>query len=239
MKEGKIPGMGIAGILLIAIYVFLKYLLPLFTVPIPSSIIYMYLSIVLIGILIYFSVEDEDWKKFVSPIVEVFEVETPSKKLTRYIILAMIPLLVGYSVYSYVGPSGPSAQLRSAHPAPPTEYIGLENPVSPTLENIEVGKELFKANCAPCHGENADGKGKEAQAWFPAPADFTDTGTIASLQESYLFWRINEGGIGMPPEGLPSDSAMPAWKDVLTEEEIWKIIMAEYDIAGVQPRTWE
>jgi hypothetical protein len=29
---------------------------------------------------------------------------------------------------------------------------------------------------------------------------------------------------------------MPAWKDELSDEEIWKIIVAEYDTAGVEPR---
>ena len=29
---------------------------------------------------------------------------------------------------------------------------------------------------------------------------------------------------------------MPAWKDELTEEDVWKIIMAEYRIAGTEPR---
>ena len=62
---------------------------------------------------------------------------------------------------------------------------------------------------------------------------------LSIIQEGYAFWRISKGGPGLPPEGAPWDSAMPAWEDVLTEEEIWKIIMAEYDIAGVEPRTWE
>ena len=68
------------------------------------------------------------------------------------------------------------------------------------------------------------------------PADFTHPGTIATLVEAYLFWRIKEGAPGLPPEASPWDSAMPAWKDELTDEEIWKIILAEYEIAGMEPR---
>ena len=68
------------------------------------------------------------------------------------------------------------------------------------------------------------------------PADFTTEDTIATVIEAYTFWRIKEGGIGLPTAGSPWDSAMPAWQDELTEEEIWKIIAAEYDTAGVEPR---
>ena len=68
------------------------------------------------------------------------------------------------------------------------------------------------------------------------PVDFRDPGTIGTLVEPYAFWRIKEGGPGLPPEASPWDSAMPLWKDELTDEEIWKIILAEYDTAGVEPR---
>ena len=68
------------------------------------------------------------------------------------------------------------------------------------------------------------------------PADFQDPGTIGTVVESYAFWRIKEGGRGLPMAASPWDSAMPAWKDELSDEEIWKIVMAEYAIAGREPR---
>lgn len=39
------------------------------------------------------------------------------------------------------------------------------------------------------------------------------------LNDEYLFWTISEGG-------APVGSAMPAFKEMLTEEEIWKIVVA-------------
>ncbi|MDP6356088.1 MAG: hypothetical protein QF473_13345, partial [Planctomycetota bacterium] len=73
------------------------------------------------------------------------------------------------------------------------------------------------------------------------PVDFTIKDTIATLVESVVFWRIKEGGSkhagsGLPNESSPWDSAMPAWKKDFTDDQIWKIIMAEYDTAHVQPR---
>ena len=32
---------------------------------------------------------------------------------------------------------------------------------------------------------------------------------------------------------------MPSWEDELTEDEIWKIILAEYEIAEKEPRVPE
>jgi hypothetical protein len=68
------------------------------------------------------------------------------------------------------------------------------------------------------------------------PANFRDPGTIATVVESYAFWRVQEGGRGLPTVATPWDSAMPVWKNDLKEEEIWKILLAEYATAGVEPR---
>ena len=68
------------------------------------------------------------------------------------------------------------------------------------------------------------------------PANFRSEDTIVTVIEAYAFWRVKEGGPALPSEGHPWRSAMPAWKDELTDEQIWKIIAAEYDIAGVEPR---
>ncbi len=68
------------------------------------------------------------------------------------------------------------------------------------------------------------------------PANFRDPGFIATVVEAYAFWRVSEGGPGLPPVATPWDSAMPVWKFDLTEEDRWKVLLAEYAIAGVEPR---
>ena len=55
----------------------------------------------------------------------------------------------------------------------------------------------------------------------------------------WLFWRIAKGGPGLPNEGAPWDSAMPAWEDFLTEDEIWSVILFLYEQTGHEPRTFE
>ncbi|MDL1891178.1 cytochrome c, partial [Nitrospirales bacterium NOB] len=151
----------------------------------------------------------------------------------------LFPLLVGWQTYGSTASSdAPPAENRTIHPAPPGEYTGLSNPVPKTPENIMYGKGLYASRCAPCHG-NFDGKGFAAAAFTPPPANFKDPTTIAMLQESYLFWRIKKGGIGLPVEGMPWKSAMPRWELEMSDEDIWKVIMGEYDGAGQKPRTWD
>ena len=73
----------------------------------------------------------------------------------------------------------------------------------------------------------------------PTPANFIDPGTIAMLQESFLFWRVAKGGPGLPNESTPWSSAMPPWEEHLTTDEIWKVILFEYWYTGWHPRTFD
>ena len=94
-------------------------------------------------------------------------------------------------------------------------------------------------NCHFCHGDKLDGRGPYAAGLNPLPLSFQDVGTIAQLQESFVFWRIATGGRGLPDEAAPWSSSMPAWQDFLTEEQIWQVILYLYDYTGHEPRTWE
>jgi mono/diheme cytochrome c family protein len=107
------------------------------------------------------------------------------------------------------------------------------------LKVLEEGRVLYQKNCRPCHGTTAGGDGPMARGFRLKPINFRDPGTIATVVEGYLMWRIKEGGLGLPPEATPWDSAMPVWKDELSDEEIWKIILAGYDTAGMEPRKLE
>src|SRR5438132_990076 len=108
-----------------------------------------------------------------------------------------------------------------------------------SIVHVAAGAEIYIRNCVYCHGDNLDGKGHFAYGFNPPPANFQDPGTIAMLQEAYLFWRIAKGGPGLPKESTPWNSVMPAWEDRLTEEQIWQVIMYLYDATGQQPRRWE
>lgn len=228
-------------LLTVGVYLVLKFILPLFTAPLPANLIWLYVVLTITGILIYATLSGQLIQAFFDPIFRFLtgERQGGAVRVARVIVLVLFPLFVGWQTYAATAPSDqPPLENRAIHPAPPGEFVGLANPVPNTPENVMTGKGLFAAFCSPCHGL-FDGKGPAAKGFNPPPANFVDPGTIAQLQESYLFWRIKTGGVGLPVEGMPWKSAMPRWELELPDESIWKIIMGEYDGAGHKPRTWE
>ena len=106
-------------------------------------------------------------------------------------------------------------------------------------EAVRAGSEVYFRNCFYCHGDLLGGMGHFAGGLSPLPTDFQDVGTIAQLQESFLFWRITTGGPGLPKDGMPWNSAMPVWHEMLSEDEVWNVITFLYDSVGQVPRMWD
>ncbi len=207
--------------------------------PLPASLVLMYTAMTAVAILVYLSVQEERWRDFVRSIVDFLGNRgspTTGRRVARVLVLVLVPLMVGWR--GYVGASAqpdPPEDPPGIHFSLPNKYIAVENPLPWTEENMREGGILYMKNCAMCHGDALDGDGLFARAWQPAPANFRDSGTIAQLDENYLYWRIKEGGPGLPKGSIGYRSAMPVWDGVLTDDQIWKIIMFEYTNAGVKP----
>ena len=223
---------------LILIYIGLKLIKP----PLPFSLLFMYMTISILGVLVWVTLYEDTMKEFFNPIVNFLSGEglTGLKKNLRIAILIVFPLWVGFFTYSKIAPKNqPPLEARVIHPSPPIEYTGIESTVEDSEEAVSEGATVYFDKCIFCHGDQLDGKGEEASAMHPPPANFKDMGTIAQLQESYLYWRILKGGEGLPVESTPWKSAMPPWEGRLTEDEIWKVIKYLYKETGHSPRTWE
>ena len=169
-------------------------------------------------------------------------------------VVLLIPAGVAASIYldMTAEPQAPGFG-RTVHPAPPDQIIvhdqafnlvTLENPYR-SLErtdpeafarHVAAGREVYYQNCFYCHGDLMQGRGPFAHGLNPIPTNFQDPGTIPMFQESFLFWRISKGGPGLPPEGGPWESAMPAWEKFLSEEEMWNVILFLYDFTETRPR---
>jgi len=93
-----------------------------------------------------------------------------------------------------MGMGGPPAGMRERHQAPiPAEYQGKTNPIPADEASLARGEEIYAQQCATCHGDGGMGDGPAGQGLDPAPAPVAHASQM--LSDSYLFWRINEGGI--------------------------------------------
>ena len=219
-------------------------------VPIPNSVLLQYLITVGVGILLWVSDNDARWAEFKAPMHRVMV--DPDRKIARNSLMVLVPVLVAFATFNQVKPSvAAPVTLRSIHPSAPGQFdfqgttlelAGLENPLrsrGSLEEHYEEGKRVYYQNCLGCHGDGLNGQGHYAHGFNPTPLSFQDVGTIAQLVESFVFWRIAKGGPGLPTEGAPWNSAMPAWEDFLTEDEIWSVIIFLYEQTGHEPRTFE
>ncbi len=259
-KRGfRIPAFWQAVLVTVLIYFIFSY--P--ALMLPKTLLVQYMIICVIGVLLYFSFDEARWEEFKSPILSVLRV--PGMFPVRWFFMLAIPALAAYTTYNFVKPSFEApVELRQTHPAPPSklkvfnktyDLTTLENPVRVKMieqlanseeEAMEIyneailgGQEVYYQNCFYCHGDLMDGDGLFADAFNPRPINFQDVGTIAQLQESFLFWRVATGGPGLPKEGTPWKSAMPVWHEMLSEDDIWNVITYLYDYVGQVPRMWD
>ncbi len=222
---------------------------------IPSSLLTMYMFFTAAGVFMVFTFTEKSTAELTGPIKAL--VDDPSKRMLRNVVFVIVPLAAAAFTYFQMRPSLEApVELRTIHPAPPTtatlyektyNLLELQNPYrkfekedpEKFRELVAEGGKVYIENCQYCHGDKLDGKGPYAAALNPTPLNFQDIGTIAQLQESFLFWRIATGGPGLPKEAAPWLSSMPVWENFLSEEEIWKVILFLYDYTGHRPRTWE
>jgi cytochrome c553 len=99
----------------------------------------------------------------------------------------------------------------------PSEYLGKRNPLKPTRNVVLAGSELYQQQCAVCHGAQGMGDGEAAKGLNPSPALLAYMIQMPMSVDEYMLWSISEGGKAF-------GTAMPAFKDTLSEEEIWKIV---------------
>ena len=259
-QSGSSPGRRAGGgwVLATSAAIFVGlYLLLGFAVdpPIPTSVLAMYMLFIGAAQLLYVSADTERFAAFKRPMVSL--IVEPGRRVPRLLTGVGLPLLAGWLGFASARTEiTPPPQQRSIHPAPPSQisfggksidlltahnpFRHLETEDSEAFrENVALGRAVYYENCVLCHGDNLGGDGLFAHGFNPIPANLADPGTIAQLQESYLFWRIAKGGIGLPAEATPWDSAMPAWEKFLDEDEIWQVILFLYDFTGARPREWD
>lgn len=223
-----------------------------FVVPVPQSVVGLYLGIAALALLLYVSSDRERLAAARRPVVAFLT----ERRFTPYLaaLVLLVPALVVTGIWiEATEPPAPPAFGRTVHPAPPDQImvheqaidlVRVDNPYrrlettdpEAFARHVANGRRVYYENCFYCHGDLLDGGGLFAPALDPIPTNFQDAGNLPQLQESFLFWRIAKGGPGLPAEGGPWDSAMPAWEKFLSEEEMWDVILFLYDFTGWHPR---
>ncbi len=78
-----------------------------------------------------------------------------------------------------------------------------------SLPDVERGKAIYEQRCLECHGIEGKGDGVKAPFLSPRPGNLVSAATAAKSDQDLLKIIAN---------GRPR-TAMPAWKDTLSEEE--------------------
>ena len=114
--------------------------------------------------------------------------------------------------------------LSGAHlPAPQRESGGWRipanaemdtNPVPADQQVLEKGREIYRSNCARCHGPGGKGDGSDADPDRP-PRDLTDASRAARNPDGVMFYKIWNGR---------ASPKMPAFGSELSREEVWTVI---------------
>lgn len=89
------------------------------------------------------------------------------------------------------------------------------NPVPSDTASINDGRRLYVKNCQSCHGTEGKGDGPSGRALNPPPADLTQHVLPGVHSDAQLFDWISDGFPG---------SAMPAFRDNLTENQRWNLV---------------
>ena len=90
----------------------------------------------------------------------------------------------------------------------------LKNPVAATAESIAAGEQLFRKNCAPCHGIKAEGG--SGNDLIPASPDLTDATWDHGSTDGAIFDNIKNG--------VAPDFNMTPWKDQMKDDDIWNVV---------------
>ena len=233
----------------IGLFLALKYA---FVTPIPASVRTIYMWIATAAILAYVSSDRERWATFYRPLLALI-----LERRYRVALIALVfalPVLAAANVYLQMSvPLEAPAFGRTVHPAPRDtitvhdQEIDLRTGTNPFRQlehddpeafraHLENGRRVYFQNCFFCHGDAMAGDGLFAYGLNPIPTNFTDQGILPMFEETFLFWRVAQGGPGMPEEGGPWDSAMPVWEKHLTTEEMWDAVMFLFDYTGYAPR---
>ncbi|MGA3080389.1 MAG: c-type cytochrome [Terracidiphilus sp.] len=90
------------------------------------------------------------------------------------------------------------------------------DPLQASPSTIEAGKQAFGSYCVACHGRDGQNTGVPFAGSIDPPIPLLSSPAVQDYTDGQLK-RVIEGGI--------APSGMPASKGILSDEEIWQIVL--------------
>src|SRR5512142_1222270 len=91
-----------------------------------------------------------------------------------------------------------------------------QNPMQPSAENLQAGRELFLAQCASCHGIDARGRTRMGRNLSPRVPDLRSQDT-QNLSDGEIHYIIANG---------VELTGMPAWKSPQeSDDQLWQLVL--------------
>lgn len=97
----------------------------------------------------------------------------------------------------------------------------VTNVASVRQGDAEKGRSVYEKYCFYCHGREGLGNGAISIAVTPHPADFVGDKKRMAKSDSELIDSIANG---VNKNTGDEEMAMPRWKDILTEEDMWNVL---------------
>lgn len=91
-----------------------------------------------------------------------------------------------------------------------------KNPLTATPETIEGGKIAFSHYCVACHGFDGQNTGVPFADAVAPPVPLLNSPSVQSYTDGQLHWILVNG---------ISPSGMPASRGILTDNELWSIVL--------------
>jgi mono/diheme cytochrome c family protein len=89
----------------------------------------------------------------------------------------------------------------------------VANPLAADETNLVAGARLYRDHCALCHGDPANPKSTLADSLNPPAPQFMND--MPDMPENHNFFIVQHG---------IRWTAMPAWKNVVTEQQTWQLV---------------
>jgi mono/diheme cytochrome c family protein len=138
-------------------------------------------------------------------------------------------LSLGVATFVFTGALAASVSLsgqapagaQTTTPAPangwtiPADAAQEKNPFAGNPQALADGKTLFEKSCKRCHGEAGRGDGPDGDPDHQQDMDLTQAQRAARNPDGVVFYKAWNG------RARPK---MPAFKDSLSKDDLWKIV---------------